>query len=495
MVDAPVLLAGERHISKAVHLSQLACAHHERQPIVGRQLVNLAAIVFLFESKSCFLQILPDRFAREEIEVPWNVLTEKMARSHTAKIGHQKHEQSALLEQPRRLSKVGHWIVYMLEHGPRRHCVVGRVVHGNILKLLRVHAKIRDALRRLRNLHSFHIPSPRRHESWKFPIGTAHIQQFLPTTTVFQFLQVGRLCGEPAFQIAVVTRRRRILVILPRIIFLHLRRGRSRVHESEPALVTFNDRKKFFAEEAAVRHFIHRRVPVYEMPDRRFFREEFFTVVECNQCGLGFVNPRPAAAEMQKYYPREYYQNPATTSHHRYLKRRFTAQAAYLEELEHGGGRKKLLDVGCANGEFPRFMAARGWDVEGVEVSESSQRITDFRVYTQEFQNIPMNDPAYDAVTAWAVLEHVHDPMAYFRKASRLLKQGGLFVFLVPNFGSVASRHLFCEDIPRHLYFFTRETVRQYLQKTGFALEKEDNGRKIYKLAPNNWLAFMVRTC
>src|SRR2546426_6265929 len=42
-------------------------------------------------------------------------------------------------------------------------------------------SKIRDALRRLRNLHPFHIPSPRGHKSWKFPVGTAHIQQFLPT--------------------------------------------------------------------------------------------------------------------------------------------------------------------------------------------------------------------------------------------------------------------------------------------------------------------------
>jgi SAM-dependent methyltransferase len=233
---------------------------------------------------------------------------------------------------------------------------------------------------------------------------------------------------------------------------------------------------------------------VYEMPDRRFFREEFFAVVECNRCGLGFLNPRPTVAEIQKYYPSEYYQGPPTSSHDRYLARRYTRQANYLKGLENGSARKRLLDVGCANGDFPRFMAARGWEVEGVEISKSTTRITDFPVYTQELQHIPVDEPTYDAVTAWAVFEHVHDPMGCFQKASQIIKKGGLFVFLVPNFGSVASRHLFCEDIPRHLYFFTRETVREYLHKTGFTLEREDNGRSIYKMAPYNWLAFMIRT-
>src|SRR5258708_12397084 len=53
-----------------------------------------------------------------------------------------------------------------------------------------------------------------------------------------------------------------ILVVVLWIMLLYPRCGRSRIHESEPALVTFNDRKKLFAEEASVRHFIHRRVPV-----------------------------------------------------------------------------------------------------------------------------------------------------------------------------------------------------------------------------------------
>ncbi|HYL86178.1 MAG TPA: class I SAM-dependent methyltransferase [Candidatus Angelobacter sp.] len=229
------------------------------------------------------------------------------------------------------------------------------------------------------------------------------------------------------------------------------------------------------------------------MPDRKFFRDEFFSVVECAGCGLGFVNPRPTITEIQRYYPAKYYEDPMTESHARYLERRFSAEASYLKPLENGTERRWLLDVGCANGEFPRFMAARGWEVEGVEVAESSAEIHDFRVYTEEFHKIPVHKVRYDAVTAWAVLEHVHDPMAYFQKAAQVVKKGGLFVFLVTNFQSAASRQLFCEDVPRHLYFFTRETVKQYLEKTGFALEREDNGRKIYKMAPYNWTGCMLR--
>ena len=232
----------------------------------------------------------------------------------------------------------------------------------------------------------------------------------------------------------------------------------------------------------------------YTTADRLFPSPERFDVVECSECGLGFVNPRPTTSEIARYYPAEYFAKPPTPSNDRYLQRRFAAEASYLRELEATGKPRKLLDLGCATGDFPRFMAARGWEVEGVETSVAARQISDFHVYTEDFHNIPVASPIYDAVTAWAVMEHVHDPMAYFKKAGVVVKPGGLFVFLVTNFHSTASRYLFCEDVPRHLYFFTRETVRRYLCETGFTLLGEHNGRDVYKLAPNHWLTYMVRS-
>jgi SAM-dependent methyltransferase len=138
-------------------------------------------------------------------------------------------------------------------------------------------------------------------------------------------------------------------------------------------------------------------------------------------------------------------------------------------------------------------MMARGWHAEGVEVSASSQPITDFKVYPQQLPDIPVHQPSYDAVTAWAVLEHVHDPMAYFRKASEVTKAGGLFVFQVPNFNSLASRRLFLEDVPRHLYFFSEKTVRRYLEETGFVLEEAHFGRDIFVQPSCNWLYYQIK--
>ncbi len=224
------------------------------------------------------------------------------------------------------------------------------------------------------------------------------------------------------------------------------------------------------------------------MPDAKFFPEEWFSVVRCRSCGLGFVSPRPTYDEMQRYYPQQYYDY--FEGEPEFHDRRYGEQARFLEAgLPLRPGRR-LLDLGCANGAFPRFMMKRGWEVEGVEVSRAAREIDDFPVYRQEFPAIPVDEPTYDAVTAWAVLEHVHDPLAYFEKANRVLNTGGVFAFHVTNFESLGSRQLFLEDVPRHLYFFTEPCVRSYLASTGLVLERADYSDRIYGMDPRNWLVY-----
>lgn len=224
----------------------------------------------------------------------------------------------------------------------------------------------------------------------------------------------------------------------------------------------------------------------YSQPDELFHPDEWFTVVECQSCGLGFVNPRPTQDAIGRYYPKEFYQNFDDPRH----QKRYAIEAAYLKEIE--APSRTLLDVGCANGDFARFMRNKGWQVEGVEISPNAREIKDFTVYNCALPDIPVNEARYDAITAWAVLEHVHDPMAYFMKASKLLKPGGRFVFLVTDFQSLPSRHLYREDLPRHLYFFTEPTVARYLKSAGLTLLQTDRDNRIFNLRPVNWLRYYL---
>lgn len=231
---------------------------------------------------------------------------------------------------------------------------------------------------------------------------------------------------------------------------------------------------------------------VYEMPDTWYFPEEFFKVVECESCGLGFVNPRPKPETIERYYPKEFYDefDRDPTFHHE----RYRREGAYLRFARKPViSRPRLLDVGCANGEFARYARILGWEVEGVEVSSNAEEISDFPVYRCALPDIPVTTEQFDAVTAWAVIEHVHDPMSYFKAVSRVLKSQGVFIFLVTNFDSITSRHLFREDVPRHLYFFSEKTIRIYLEATGFTLEYMACDNSIYSLRPVNWLRFFIR--
>lgn len=206
-------------------------------------------------------------------------------------------------------------------------------------------------------------------------------------------------------------------------------------------------------------------------------------------CGLGFLNPRPNIEEIGRFYPPEFFLDFSDNDH----SNRYAEQARYLDDIAMSVPKPKLLDIGCANGDFPRFMLSKGWEVEGLETANNSLAIDDFKVYRTPFpeSDIPIN--YFDAVTAWAVLEHVHDPMAYFKKAYDALRPGGRLIFLVTNFKSLASKRLFREDIPRHLYFFTPDTIRSYIGSYGFKLMALDFHDKIFSLHSSFWLFWLVK--
>jgi SAM-dependent methyltransferase len=74
------------------------------------------------------------------------------------------------------------------------------------------------------------------------------------------------------------------------------------------------------------------------------------------------------------------------------------------------------------------------------------------------------------------VLEHVSDPDSYFKHIQKILKPEGVAIIGVPNINSLLFkifRQNWAElDLPRHLYHFNKQTLKQYCRKNKLALTK-----------------------
>jgi SAM-dependent methyltransferase len=187
-----------------------------------------------------------------------------------------------------------------------------------------------------------------------------------------------------------------------------------------------------------------------------------WNAVRCLDCGLGYLNPRPSLEEVERYYPRSYFDQRNGNLE------RYTREAAYLS-----GRPGRLLDIGAASGAFLAVMRDRGWDVLGIEPAATAENSYDVPIIKDAFPGtttLPAGH--FDAITAWAVFEHLHDPAASFRECARLLRPAGRLVLQVPNLRSIQSRWALQEDVPRHLYFFTPSTLRAYGERAGLRLHR-----------------------
>lgn len=217
-------------------------------------------------------------------------------------------------------------------------------------------------------------------------------------------------------------------------------------------------------------------VELYRMPDLRFRRfSPEYVVVECKECGHRYLNPRPREEDLFQLYPDSYYQDRNAVAHRqapRYLK-----QAEIVERYQKGG---RLLDVGCAGGGWIKTMQGRGWNCTGTDIVTTSHTEANVDIRAGALPDLDLELEGFDIITAWAVMEHVPAPSRYFARVHKLLCDKGRFIMLVPNGDSLWSRWAYNEDIPRHLHFFRKRTIKRYAKQHAFLIEKIVCSNDIY---------------
>jgi len=92
----------------------------------------------------------------------------------------------------------------------------------------------------------------------------------------------------------------------------------------------------------------------------------------------------------------------------------------------------RILDIGSALGTFLKIAKDRGWNVSGVELSEFGAEYTrrkyGFDVHHGDVTTSNLDNQSFDAITMWAVIEHVESPVANLEKVVELLKPNGMLL-------------------------------------------------------------------
>lgn len=222
---------------------------------------------------------------------------------------------------------------------------------------------------------------------------------------------------------------------------------------------------------------------IFEEKDRLHGIEGTFNLVRCHQCGLIYLNPRPTIEEMTRYYPEDYspYQylgeHPSWFVRWGYIYGQKKLYHAVVTRVNIKKGR--ILDIGCSTGGFLTGMREwGGWEPYGVEINpyaaKYAQEHLGLNVTVGELFDAHYPNAAFDVVTLWNVLEHLHQPIATLSEIGRIIRPGGLLVLTVPNIDSVEAkifgRYWAGLDAPRHLYLYSRNVIKKILDSTGFEL-------------------------
>jgi len=202
-------------------------------------------------------------------------------------------------------------------------------------------------------------------------------------------------------------------------------------------------------------------------------------LARCKGCSMIYANPVPAQFASGSHYDQlgaAYYLSPAKLESD-YADVRFERELRLFREHCRGGA---VLDVGCSSGaflfqlnqRFPGCYQVLGTDVSGAPLDYAESR--GVPVVRGEFLSERFEGKQFDAVTFWAVLEHLLEPKQFLEKAASILKPGGHCFVLVPNMHSLAALWLgarYRYIYPQHLNYFTCKTLTQMAEPHFSALE------------------------
>lgn len=218
--------------------------------------------------------------------------------------------------------------------------------------------------------------------------------------------------------------------------------------------------------------------------------------MQCNGCGLVYLNPRPSVAEFDRIYPPSYHAFDFSAEEFGFVhKVRSRLEANRLLALcKDLGDDAKILDVGCGDGFHLRLLRDFGnknWTLEGLDASEKAVEAANksgIKVHLGTAENNDLPENTYDLAFLIQTIEHVEKPNEVLPAICRILKPNGKLVIVTDNTDSLDFK-LFKNGywggyhFPRHWNLFNRKALTQLAEKSSFVVDELTT-----IVSPVNWV-------
>jgi len=219
-----------------------------------------------------------------------------------------------------------------------------------------------------------------------------------------------------------------------------------------------------------------------------------FNVMECNNCGVEFLNPQPDYKELDKYYdPDKYYSLKKIdkdsfktklkiklyelyfTKNHQYLQKLLFFPIKFMIRSTVIKKNSRILDIGCGAGQFLFEMQQLGLKTYGTEPGDFDKTIN-LNIKNTDLINANYSDNHFDLIVMNHVFEHINNPTNTLKEIYRILKDNGTFIIGIPDTKSLANKlfrkNWLAYDIPRHLFNYSDALMINFLKKNQFKIEK-----------------------
>ena len=222
--------------------------------------------------------------------------------------------------------------------------------------------------------------------------------------------------------------------------------------------------RRFFPEPLF--HFVGLPAVAQHFPDREALEHDYgtdFDVVQCSACGLVQLNCGPVS-----YYRdviRAASVSPEMAEHRR---RQFVDFVG-----SHGLYGRPVIEIGCGNGEYLRWLKQAGAVAHGLEHNEAavaachSQGLHAMQGFIEGVGSRIPGGP-FDGFLMLSCLEHLPDVTATLAGIRVNLTPSAVGVVEVPNFDMILAERTVNEFMTDHLLYFTRETLETTLRTNGF---------------------------